>query len=251
MTDGEKIRIVNVYDQAPSSKRKDYTWPCQLADWTAIKSVEKVIIAGDINAHSPRWNPRCKMKRNHIFWEEIKKDMEIWNSEEPTRLPDNQTSDLISIIDITASREDMSIEWAMAGEEHETESDHQLIIWEVAETEQKNTLTLSTGWDLSGWDPSGCAQEEADRRKKKQKKAETEWHRRATANPQSPLSTDDKLQKEALWIRNNLAEILDQHAKVKRTCAHSNRWWTQELSKLRKLVQKTRLERIPSAIREA
>jgi len=82
--------------------------------------------------------------------------MEIWNSEEPTRLPDDPTSDLISIIDITASRGDISIEWAITGEEHETGSDHQLIVWEVAETEKKPTLILSTEWDLSGWDPTGC-----------------------------------------------------------------------------------------------
>ena len=251
MADGEKIRIVNVYDQARSNKKKDYIRPCQLADWTAIKLVEKLIIAGDINAHSQRWNPRCKTKRNHIFWEEMLEDMEIWNSEEPTRLPDDPTSELISIIDITASRGDISIEWAIAGEEHETGSDHQLIVWEVAETEKKQTLMLSTGWDLSGWEPTGCEKEEADRRKKRREEAETEWHRRTQTNPHPPLGTDQEIEDEALWIRQNLVEILDRYAKVKRTCARSKRWWTEELSELRRAVRRARSGRIPAEIRTA
>jgi hypothetical protein len=151
----------------------------------------------------------------------------IWNSEEPTRLPDDPTSYLVSIIDITASRGDISIEWAIAGEEYETGSDHQLIVWEVAETEKKSTLILSTGWDLSGWDPTGCEKEEAERRKKRREEAETKWHRRTLENMQSPLRTDQEIEEEAMWIPQNLEEILDKYAKVKRNCARSKRWWTE------------------------
>jgi len=51
---GETIVIANVYDQWFASER-----PVQKAKWGEIARQKRVIIAGDMNAHSDMWNPRA------------------------------------------------------------------------------------------------------------------------------------------------------------------------------------------------
>jgi endonuclease/exonuclease/phosphatase (EEP) superfamily protein YafD len=56
------IVIANVYDQWRNRAR-----PAQRANWNAIARSERVIIAGDMNAHSTAWNGRAKGRRNAVF----------------------------------------------------------------------------------------------------------------------------------------------------------------------------------------
>jgi len=95
----EKVTLVNVYDQRRGTER-----PAQKAGWKKILARDRVIVAGDMNAHSGIWNPRAKARRNAAFWEELieQYDLVVWNSEEATRAGPGATN--ISIIDLTLSR---------------------------------------------------------------------------------------------------------------------------------------------------
>ena len=90
------ITIANVYDQW-----RDVGRPAQHADWGAIAKSARVIIAGDMNAHSTVWNGRVTGWKNAIFWEKLIEEevLVMWNTEQATRLggPNH------SIIDLTLS----------------------------------------------------------------------------------------------------------------------------------------------------
>ena len=53
---GRKIRIANTYSQKVG--REGRVRPAESADWDNILT-EDCVVAGDFNAHSPRWNPLC------------------------------------------------------------------------------------------------------------------------------------------------------------------------------------------------
>jgi endonuclease/exonuclease/phosphatase (EEP) superfamily protein YafD len=82
---GEKLtRIINVYNQrdVQTGERR-----ARKIKWhRAIRQGGGTIIAGDINAHSPRRVPRCRGQRNAKFWEEIIDvyGLEIGNDDRPT-----------------------------------------------------------------------------------------------------------------------------------------------------------------------
>ena len=63
---GDAIIITNVYDQREHKQRNR---PAQNVAWGEIAKHQKVIIAGDMNAHSKVWNPKATYNRNHTFWE--------------------------------------------------------------------------------------------------------------------------------------------------------------------------------------
>jgi hypothetical protein len=120
---GRLVRIANVY----SSKvfRGGPGRPAHLANWADILR-EDTILAGDFNAHSPRWNPHESQRRNHHFLEELIDDfgLIVHNDGTATRHKDNTgrhdydddsdddeddlPSERISIIDLTLSSPRMS-----------------------------------------------------------------------------------------------------------------------------------------------
>jgi len=62
-------RIINLYDQRDeqSTERR-----ARMLNWQrAIRQGGGTIIAGDMNAHSRRWNLRCRVQCIATFWEEI------------------------------------------------------------------------------------------------------------------------------------------------------------------------------------
>jgi endonuclease/exonuclease/phosphatase family metal-dependent hydrolase len=66
---GEKItRIVNVYDQRDmqSGERQ-----AQRVNWQSVIRQGRTVLAGDFNAHSSQWDPRCRAQRNAAFWEGV------------------------------------------------------------------------------------------------------------------------------------------------------------------------------------
>jgi hypothetical protein len=82
---GEKMtRIINVYDEreVPTGQRRATMLNCH----SAIRQRGGKIIARDIDAHSRRWNPRCREQRDATFWEKIIVEyrLEIRNDDRPT-----------------------------------------------------------------------------------------------------------------------------------------------------------------------
>ena len=100
MPGGQAVTIANVYDRHAGSERE---CPAQQARWGEIASHRRVVIAGDMNAHSKLWNPMAIRPRNHIFWEELIQNHQlvIRNSQEETRM--GAGANLHSIIDLTLS----------------------------------------------------------------------------------------------------------------------------------------------------
>jgi len=145
---GEAIVVANVYDQHQGS---EVNRPAQRAAWTEIARHRRVIVAGDMNAHSKMWNPMMTCKRNHIFWEQLieNESLFVWNTEEATRI--GLGAENHSIIDLTLSSPNVELNWSLLGEEA-TGLDHKLIVWEVQGTPnpRADTSTETTGWDISG-----------------------------------------------------------------------------------------------------
>ena len=158
----DAIIIANVYDQGVGSEA---VRPAQQAAWSKITRHRRVIIAGDMNAHSKRWNPRATRPRNHTFGERLieEENLFVWNTEEATRIAPGAMNH--SIIDLTLSSPNMELNWCLLGEEA-TGSDHELIVWEVLGTPSMstNTSTEITGWDISGWDSTKEEDEEGRRK---------------------------------------------------------------------------------------
>jgi len=67
---GEKMtRIINVYDQrdVQTGERR-----ARKLNWhRAIRQGGSTVIAGDMNANSGSWDPRCREQHDATFWEEI------------------------------------------------------------------------------------------------------------------------------------------------------------------------------------
>jgi len=68
---GDKMtRIVNTYDQRDG----EISWrPARRLDWQRIirQGGGGTVLAGDVNAHSQHWDPRCTGRRDCTYWEEI------------------------------------------------------------------------------------------------------------------------------------------------------------------------------------
>ena len=65
----QRLRVVNVYNQKLfRDGRQINVKPAQLARWDEILT-GPCIVAGDINAHSPRWG--STHSRDHTFWEDL------------------------------------------------------------------------------------------------------------------------------------------------------------------------------------
>jgi hypothetical protein len=56
---GERItRIVNVYDQKNTHSGER---PARMLDWRRVIRQGSTVLAGDFNAHSIQWDPRCQV----------------------------------------------------------------------------------------------------------------------------------------------------------------------------------------------
>jgi hypothetical protein len=66
---GEKItRIVNVYNQKDTQSRET---PARKLNWQSVIWQGGSVLAGEFNAHSSRWDPRCSAQQDAPFWEGV------------------------------------------------------------------------------------------------------------------------------------------------------------------------------------
>jgi hypothetical protein len=174
------IVIANVYDQWRGGTR-----PAQQANWDAISHSARVIIAGDMNAHSTVWNGRLTRRRNATFWEELIEDkaLMVWNTEDATRLGGTNHS----IIDLTLSSPNIELNWSIAGEEDAIGSDHEVIVWEIlGQTAVGGVSKDTTGWDISSWMAAGKSGEVREAAERKRAEAREVYLR--AANHYRPLT---------------------------------------------------------------
>jgi len=75
---GRQTRLVNVYDQlrheggVRSQGRAEQT-----ARWREIMEQEKILLGGDWNAHSDRWDPSCPPKQDANFLENLMDEYDL------------------------------------------------------------------------------------------------------------------------------------------------------------------------------
>ena len=142
------VVIVNVYDRHTTSES---IRPAQKAAWGELARHRRVVIAGDMNAHSKVWNPKTMRPRNNVFWEKLISEhgLSVWNTEEETRM--GVGADIHSIIDLTLSSQEVDLRWSIVREQA-TGSDHKVIGWEIvgAEGPSQDTSGEMTGWDIRG-----------------------------------------------------------------------------------------------------
>jgi len=244
----EKVVLVNVYDQRPQVGQKRLA---QQADWEAIMAGGRVVIAGDMNAHSQKWNPRATKRRNATFWEDLieKHELVIWNSEEGTRAGPGANG--TSIIDLTLSTPAITLNWSLL-EGEASGSDHEVILWEIIEGGEKGGQSrVVTGWDIAGWSNKGKAEEDRKEAEKKAEQARTTFAQLTRHILINDESTEGEIEEVAIALRSAMTETLERHAKQRRWCTRSKRWWTDELRDLRKILARVRRKRDWEAAREA
>ena len=98
---GEKItRIVNDYDQKTTHSGER---PARMFDWRRLMPQGSTILAGDFNAHSIQWDPRCQVQRDAGFREDMidENGLEIGNDWETTHHRTRQGHEGESVIDLT------------------------------------------------------------------------------------------------------------------------------------------------------
>ena len=151
-----KTRVVNLYDNKVG---RGQVWQrsspivrraIQDISWRYIMR-GRVLIIGDMNAHSPIWNPHCQQNINAGPIEELIESYELIvnnNTDFPTR----PSSPKISIIDLALTSLDLGPLriWEIP-EEYPSLSDHQLILieWEDKNTQgQENSQATMTGWSI-------------------------------------------------------------------------------------------------------
>ena len=147
-----KIRMVNLYDNKVGRRQlwegptNSVRWVIQDIPWNLVIR-GRVLIAGDMNAHSPMWNPRCHQRQYAGPLEELIERYELLVNNDidvPTRL----ASRGVSIIDLALISLDLGLlrVWEIP-EEYPSLSDHELILleWENIDLgcheNQQSTMT--------------------------------------------------------------------------------------------------------------
>ena len=96
---GMALRVANAYFQ--KTGREGTYRPAERAMWHDILGDGDCILAGDFNAHSPAWNPRCRTRRNAAFLESLVEthELQVLNDGTATR-PASHSSELHSVVDL-------------------------------------------------------------------------------------------------------------------------------------------------------
>lgn len=151
-----KTRVVNPYDnkvgrgQLWEGSTSSVCRVIQDISWRAVIR-GRVLIVGDMNAHSPIWNPRCHQKQNAGPLEELIETYELLVNND-TDLPTRPASRGVSIIDLALTTPDLGLlrVWEIP-EEYPSLSDHELILleWEDIGLEcQESQQPAMSGWSI-------------------------------------------------------------------------------------------------------
>jgi len=230
---GRKTRLVNVYDQLRQEGGvRSQGRAAQTARWREIMKQEKILLGGDWNAHSNRWDPQCPPKRDVRFLESLMDEynlIDVTDGEEThTNIRNGETSgSLIDYVITTASMADR----LETSTDLPTTSNHAIVYAQLRwdEGEGAKVSQKITGWDIDGLK----SKEEEENYKKAQKEWKDKSSRRPVLDEQS--SRED-LQREAEWIQRNFVNHLNRCCKKVKVCARLKRWWTAEIAENRKIL---------------
>ena len=230
---GRKTRVVNVYDNRVG---RGCTWDGGIhrtrraledVNWEPIIR-GRVLVAGDVNAHSPVWNPHCHKRQNASILEGFIDQFGLLINNEPGRST-RPTSQGVSVIDLALSTVELGplTLWEIP-EEYPALSDHELILlrWEDIDVGlSQSNLSKATGWDIQGLIDN----------KDQLSKAQKEWVIQSQKRPILQSSCNRlALDQEVEWIENTLTDILNTYSKIMRVTSYSKRWWNEEVAQARK-----------------
>lgn len=173
---------------------------------------------GDINAHSPVWNPHCQRRKNAKPLEDLIEIFDLLINNELGQTTRPASAD-VSVIDLALSTVELDFLtlWEIP-EDYPSISDHELILlrWnDISNNLAKKGAIESTGWDIQGL--IGCP-DNLDL-------AYVDWTNRSRSRNFLELSSTQKdLDEEVQWLEKNLAEVLDTHAKILKVTSFSKRW---------------------------
>jgi hypothetical protein len=176
------------------------------------------------------WNARCPERVDAGFLEQliVKHDLVVWNDDQATF--HREGCDNHSIIGLTITMPDLPLAgWVLEDDADATESDHRLILFKRAlrpdRDESQATSQVVTGWKIEemGEDEPLAAEEE--------------WRRRSTGRPLiTAYASSKSIEAEAEWLSETACAVLNAHAKPKRVCAWSKRWWSAEIGEKRRIL---------------
>jgi len=230
---GERItKIVNIYDQKNTHSGER---PARKLNWQRAIRQGSTVLAGDFNAHSIRWNPRCPVQWDAVFWEEVidQNCLEIGNDGEATHHWTSEGHEGESVIDLTLANRTITKWSILADDDHATGSDHEVIELEVEVDWQEEA-----GHErVVGWYIAAMTEEDA-------KAAEKLWMELAKGRAHLDAEcTAEEVEQEAAWCQEAMGNILDATAQKIRICAKSKRWWNADIRERRKTVGREKRSR--------
>lgn len=151
-----KTRIVNIYDnklgKGQTWKGSDQRLRRAIQDilWKSIIK-RRVLILGDMNAHSSMWNPHCQTRKNAGPLEELIEGYKLIINNDPDYAIRPASQGGVSIINLAFSSPELGplYLWEIP-EEYPSLSDHELILLGWDDVEQQNQPSLSKG-TATGW----------------------------------------------------------------------------------------------------
>lgn len=151
-----KTRVVNVYDNVVG---EGFTWQGPVAIVRrAIQDIRwhpiirgRMLLLGDMNAHSPSWNSHCTRRQNAGPLEELIDIFELIVNNSPD-IPTRPASQGVSIIDlalITGLLGPLTL-WEVS-EKYPSVSDHEFILlqWDDLPSDTSHAIpVVSIGWNI-------------------------------------------------------------------------------------------------------
>jgi len=176
---GRKMRLVHVYDQLRQEGGvRSQGRPAQTARWREIMEQEKILLGGDWNAHSDRWDPQCPPRRDANFLENLMNEYHLINvtdgEETHTNMRNGET--LGSLIDFFITKTSMA-DRLETPTDLATTSDHSIVCAHLGwdEGEGAKVSQKITGWDIDRF--KSKVEEE------NYKKAQKEWKDKSSKRP--------------------------------------------------------------------
>jgi hypothetical protein len=217
---GRKMRLVNVYDQLRHEGGvRSQGRPAQTGRWGEIMGARKILLGGDWNAHSDRWDPQCPPKRDEVFLTNLMDEYGLTEvtDGEVTHVSNRNGEVSTSLIDFFITKAEMAGGLEICTD-LTTTSDHAMVRAQLRwdEGEGVKVSRKIVGWDLDH------LREDKENYKKVQKQWEEKSRARSVLNEES---SQEELQEEAEWIQGNFVNHLNRHCKKIKVCSRSKTWW--------------------------
>ena len=128
-------RIVNIKDQKNTHSGEK---PARRLNCQGVVRQGSTVLAGDFNAHSIRWDPRCQVQQNAVFWEDLidENGLEIGNDGEATQHWTKEGHEGQSVINLTMANRPIT-KWPILADDNAAGSEQEVIRWEVEVVRQE------------------------------------------------------------------------------------------------------------------